>query len=63
MQVCTSCGRKLSYNDIGATKKFINRASTEFLCIPCLCEQLHIPKERMLQKIEHFKRQGCTLFI
>lgn len=63
MHVCISCGGKLSYNDIGATKKFINRASTEFLCISCLCEQLHIPKERMLQKIEHFKRQGCTLFV
>ena len=60
---CIHCGRELTFNDVGATKKFINRASRDFMCIDCLAAKLNVPSERILIKIEGFKRQGCTLFI
>lgn len=63
MSVCRSCGRELTFNEIGATKKFINRGSTSFFCKTCLAKWLDVSEELIDQKIEHFKRQGCTLFV
>lgn len=63
MSCCILCGKALSYNEIGATKKFINRGSTQFLCRGCLAARLDIPPEMIDAKIEEFKLQGCTLFL
>ena len=57
------CGKALTHNEIGAHKKFINRGSTSFLCKQCLAKELNIPAELIDQKIEQFKKQGCTLFV
>lgn len=43
MSCCILCDKALSYNEIGATKKFINRGSTQFLCRGCLAARLDIP--------------------
>ena len=63
MSVCIKCGRDLSYNEIGAYRKFVNRGAKEFLCKQCLAEKLGITPERINRKIEEFKLQGCTLFV
>ncbi len=63
MSLCIRCGKELTYNEIGAHKKFINRGSREFMCISCLSAELHIPEKLIYEKIEHFKKQGCTLFV
>ena len=60
---CIRCGKELTYNDIGAYKKFINRGSTEFMCKSCLAGELQVSEELIDKKIEHFKKQGCTLFV
>lgn len=57
------CGKHLSFNEIGAYKKFVNRGSTSFLCIPCLAVKLDIPEEMIHMKIKDFIAQGCTLFV
>lgn len=62
MSTCKKCGRELSGNDIGLTKKLINRGSTEFLCINCIAEKFDCPKELLEEKIKQFKAAGCTLF-
>lgn len=62
MSVCVRCARELTYNEIGATKKFVNRGSREFYCMNCLAEKLGVPEGMLYEKIEQFKRQGCTLF-
>ena len=59
---CIGCGAVLTFNDIGAHKKFINRGDKTFYCQLCLCKKLDIPHSMMLEKIEYFKKQGCTLF-
>lgn len=63
MSVCMQCGRELTFNEIGAHKKFINRGSTSFFCKTCLAKWLDVPEEQIDKKIEQFKRQGCTLFV
>ena len=63
MATCFRCGAVLSFNEIGAYRKFINRGSTRFLCKPCLAQELNISVETIDRKIEQFKVQGCTLFI
>ena len=63
MDTCFRCGAALSYNDIGAHKKFINRGSTTYLCKKCLAAELHVSEELIDRKIALFKMQGCTLFV
>lgn len=62
MSTCKKCGRELNGNDIGLTKKLINRGSTEFLCINCIAEKFDCSKELIEEKIKQFKAAGCTLF-
>lgn len=62
MSNCKKCGKELSGNDIGLTKKLINRGSTEFLCIDCIAEKFDCTKELLEEKIRQFKETGCTLF-
>ena len=63
MLCCIRCGKELNNIDIGAYKKFINRGSTEFMCKSCLANELNVPEEHIDKKIEHFKKQGCLLFL
>ena len=62
MSSCKKCGKELSGNDIGLTKKLINRGSTEFLCINCIAEKFDCTKELLEEKIRQFKESGCTFF-
>lgn len=61
---CYICGKApLNKNEIGLTKKLINRKSTSFFCLSCIAENLEVTEEELLDKIEEFKHEGCTLFI
>lgn len=60
---CYICGKEaLSKNEIGLTKKLLDKDSKRFYCLHCLAEYLEIDTEFLLAKIEEFKEQGCTLF-
>ncbi len=63
MSTCRQCGKELEQNDIGAYKKFVNRGASDYLCRKCLAEKFDIPLALLEEKIEHFKSQGCTLFV
>ena len=63
MSCCIRCEKKLSFNDIGAHKKFINRGSAEFMCIACVAKELEVPESLLYEKIEFLKEHGCTLFV
>ena len=45
------CGKPLSFNEIGAYKKFVNRGSTRFLCKTCLAQKLNVTTEEIDRKI------------
>ncbi len=59
---CIKCGKTLVPDDSGAHKKFINRGATLFLCITCLSEYMDVSEQFLREKIEHFRKTGCTLF-
>lgn len=63
MDTCMKCGKELTQLDRGAYRKFVNRDSTSFLCKSCLAEKFGIEERVLDEKIEHFRKQGCTLFI
>ena len=63
MSGCMECGKELTFNEIGAYKKFVNRGSERFLCKSCLAAKLDVSVEEINRKIEQFKAQGCTLFV
>ncbi len=60
---CVSCGKNnLDKNTIGINKKMFGRGITNFYCIDCLANYLDTSVEELLEKIEEFKQEGCTLF-
>ena len=60
---CYVCGKSpLSKDEIGLTKKIIDRKSKSFYCLTCMAEYLEVTEDELLSKIEDFKNEGCTLF-
>ena len=60
---CYVCGKSpLTKDEIGITKKIIDKKATRFYCLPCLAEFLEVTEEELLAKIEEFKAEGCKLF-
>ena len=43
-------------------KKIINKKTSVFYCLHCLADYLEVSEEELLDKIEEFKEEGCTLF-
>lgn len=49
-------------NTVGINKKLFGTDIINFYCIDCLAEYLDCTVEELLDKIEEFKEEGCTLF-
>ena len=62
MAACKNCGRNLSGDEIGLTKKMINRGATEYMCLTCLSAFFGCTETLLVRKIEEFKSMGCMLF-
>ena len=63
MNECAGCGRVLTKDEIALTKKLINRGMERFFCLTCLAKSFSVSEELLKEKIEQFKRMGCTLFL
>ena len=61
--VCIRCRAPLTRDEIGLTKKLINRGCTEFQCYSCLAEHFQVTVEDLRRKAEEFREMGCTLFL
>ena len=59
---CVACRDPVSADEIGLTKKLINRGTKEFYCFRCLSEHFRISEENLREMIIRFRKQGCTLF-
>ena len=59
---CMQCGREVTPDEIGMTKKMVNRGATRFFCMDCLAQYHGIPVENLYVKLEQFREDGCTLF-
>lgn len=52
----------MTKDEIGLTKKIIDKKAATFYCLSCMAEYLEVTEEELLAKIEEFKNAGCTLF-
>ena len=60
---CYVCGKApLSKDEIGITRKLIDRKTASFYCLNCLAEYFEVTVEELIAKIEEFKEEGCELF-
>lgn len=59
---CRQCGTPVSPDEIGLTRKLINRGATEHLCFACMAQHFGVTVELLRQKVAEFREMGCTLF-
>lgn len=60
---CVACRNKyLDKDTIGINKKMLGAEIKTFYCMECLADYLGCSVEDLLEKIEEFKDEGCTLF-
>ena len=61
-EICKQCGAPLSHDEVGLTKKLINRGCTEYLCYGCMASHFQVTVELLHEKVRQFREMGCTLF-
>lgn len=60
---CLACRKApLDKDTIGIDKKMLGTNVKSFYCMDCLADYLGCTVEDLLEKIEEFKDEGCTLF-
>ncbi len=59
---CIRCSAALTRDEIGLTKKLINRGCTEFMCYDCLAKHFDVTVTLLREKVEQFREMGCLLF-
>ena len=62
MTRCKECQRPISRDEVGLTRKLINRGLTEFYCFECLGKIYRLDMKTMKDMVESFRAAGCTLF-
>ncbi len=61
---CAGCGKEpLSRDEIGLTKKLINRGASVCYCIDCLAARFRVTPEQLRDMAQAFRENGCTLFL
>ncbi len=60
---CLACRKSpLDKDTIGINKKMLGKDVKSFYCMDCLADYLGCSVVDLLDKIEEFKEEGCTLF-
>ena len=60
---CVSCFKEnLNKDSIALNKKLLGKDIESFYCLECLAEYLNTTVKELMDKIEEFKEEGCTLF-
>lgn len=59
---CFVCRKIVDKDTIALNKKLIGRSIDKFFCIDCLADYLDVSVEDLLNKVQEFREQGCTLF-
>ena len=62
MNNCKNCNKLLTTNDIGLYKRLVSMVDDGYLCKECLAERFNCEIKVLDDKIEQYKRMGCTLF-
>jgi hypothetical protein len=60
--ICSRCGKDLTANETGLSRKLINRGAQQYQCLGCLAGFFGCSTDLLREKIAQFRRQGCALF-
>ena len=60
--LCRQCRTPVTLDEIGLTKKLINRGTVEYRCYGCMAEHFAVTVDALKKKVEEFREMGCTLF-
>ena len=63
MSNCQRCQALLSTNEIAISLRLLGRDGRTLLCRQCLAQKFQVDEEIIDQKIQHYRAQGCPLFI
>ena len=63
MKICSNCNKNLAKVEIALSKKLLGKNAKQYLCLDCLSDYLNTDKDILIEKIEQFKEEGCTLFV
>lgn len=62
-KACFACGKTgLSKNELSLNKKLLGRNIHNYYCLDCLAQCLEVTTEFLIEKVEEFKKMGCSLF-
>ena len=59
---CRNCGRELTRDETGLSRKLISRDGKTCLCFECLESRFRLSEAQLQELIDHFREAGCTLF-
>lgn len=60
---CCSCWKEpLTKYEIGISKKLLGMKTKKYYCMNCMAGYLDTTVNNLLEQIEEFKADGCTLF-
>jgi len=59
---CGKCGKELTRDEQGISRKLINRAAKVCYCMDCLAEMYKCSVKSLEDLIERYRETGCTLF-
>lgn len=60
---CFACGQSsITKDEYAICIKLLGESIDKFYCLNCLSDYLGVSKEDILDKIEEFKDEGCSLF-
>lgn len=59
---CIECDRKLMKDEIALSKKLLEDTN-DYYCLECFSKYLGCSEQDLIDKIQEFKEQGCTLFL
>lgn len=60
---CVACGKQaLEKDTVAINKKLLGTEIKKFYCMECLADYLGCSVQDLMDKIEEFKDEGCTLF-
>jgi hypothetical protein len=62
-KTCCDCGKQLSKDEVALSRKLIDADTEDFYCICCFAEYIGCTEQDLIEKIQEFKEQGCTLFL
>lgn len=62
MKTCKKCGQVLTRDAVGACLKFLGQNTEPCYCLTCLAKELDTTEEKLKERIEYYRKMGCSYF-